>query len=142
MHARAAQNVAWWNRSWTRVDNDKTNGKGQICAIQTSSVESTSTDREFNVETPTATTPAIKTATMATTATEAATMATTTTTAVAAPKTGKQCISDGTTTLAATTVPSAAGHIHSEAATKWLPASVVGGTNRSMIGRGDRRIWD
>ena len=129
------------------MDNGKTNGEGQICARQRSSVESTSTDREVNVATSTSNTPAItaatETATMAATATEEATMATTTTTTeVAAPTTGKQCISYGNTTSAATTVPSAAGHIHAAAATKWLPAATVGFTNRSMTGRGDIKIWE
>ena len=46
-----------------------------------------------------------------------------TTIAVAAPTAGKQCISGGTTTSAATTVPDKAGHIYEAAATKWIPAA-------------------
>ena len=127
------------------MDNGKTNGEGQICARKTISVESTATEREVNVETPTATTPAItaatETATMAATATEVATMETTTTTVVA-PTTVKPGISDGTTTSASTTVPAAAGHIYASAVTKWIPEAAVGATNRSMKGRGDRKIWE
>ena len=128
------------------MDNDKTNGERQVCARQTNSVEGTASDREVNVETPTATTTAItaatETATMAAPATEAATMATTTTTSAVAPTIGKKCISGETTTSAAKTVPAAAGHIYASAVTKWIPEAAVGATNRSMKGRGDRKIWE
>ena len=57
MHARAAQNVAWWNRRRTWVDNDKTDGEGQVCTGQTSGVEGAAAYRSDNVATSTATAP-------------------------------------------------------------------------------------
>ena len=84
------------------MDNDKTDGEGQVCAGKTSGVEGAAADRADNMATPTATAPSN------TVATETATMA--------APTAGEQCISGGTTTSAATKVPATAGHIHATSA--------------------------
>ena len=126
------------------MDNEKTDGEGQVCTGQTSGVEITTADRN-HVATPAATAPATtattETSTMAAPASEAATVATTpTTTAVAAPTASKQCIPGGTNTAAATTIPIAAEHIHATAASKWIPAAAVGTTNRRIKGSGDRKI--
>ena len=126
------------------MDNDKTDGEGQVCTEQTSRVEITTAERN-HVETPAATDPettaTTETSTMAAPTSEAATVATTPTTpVVAAPTASEQCISGGTNNAAATTVPIAAEHIHATESTKWIPASALGITNRRMTGRGDRKI--
>ena len=123
------------------MDDDKTDGEGQVCTGQTSGVQSTAADRN-HVATPVATAPeTTETAKMAAPASEAATVTTTPTTAAVAPPTAsKQCISGSTNTAAATSVLAAAEHIHATAATKWIPAASVVSTNWRMTGRGDRKI--
>ena len=123
------------------MDNDKTDGEGHVFTGQTSGMESTAADRT-HVATPSSTAPATtEIITMADPASDAATEATTpTTTTVAASTTSEQCISGSTNTVAATTVPAAAEHIHATASTKWIPATSVGTTNWRMTGRGERKI--
>ena len=123
------------------MDDEKKDGEGQVFTGQTSSVKSTVADRNHVATTAATKSATTETTTMAAPATEAATVATTpTTTSVAAPTKSEQCISGGTNTAEATTIPIAAEHIHATAATKWIPASAVETTNRRMTGRGDRKI--
>ena len=139
MHARAAQNLAGWNGSRTWMDNDKTDGEGQVCTGQTSGVEGTTADRNHG-DTPeakaTATTATTETSTMSALASKVETVETTpTTAAVEAPTASEQCIPGGTNTSEATTVPISVEHIHATATSKWIPTVVVGTTNRRMKGR-------
>ena len=101
------------------MDNDKTDGEGQVFTGQTSGVEITAADRT-HVATPSATAPeTTETATMTAPASEAATVETTpTTAAVEAHTVSEQCILCNPNTTAAPNVPSAAEHIHATAATK------------------------